>query len=98
MRRPPTSPSATVTILQSAQSITMAISIAGVALTIVGTVTQDGQFGSITGTYSGAGEVGNASVTQMNVQTNSFSAVFSTQSTNTGCLTSGYLVGMRSGS
>ncbi|HUH94511.1 MAG TPA: hypothetical protein VL742_15380 [Casimicrobiaceae bacterium] len=41
-------------------------------------------------------EVGNASVTQMNVQTNAFAAGFSLQSTNNGWLSTGYIAGMRS--
>ncbi len=96
---PPTDiPLATITVAQTGQSIALTISGFGVVLTVTGTVSQDGQFGSIAGTYSGAGEIGNATLSQMNVQTNSLSAVFSLQSTNIGCLTAGYLVGMRSGS
>jgi hypothetical protein len=93
---PPTDiPFSTITVVQSGQSVTLTLSAFGVVLTVTGTLSQDGQFGSIAGTYSGAGEVGNATVSQMNVQTKSFSAVFSLQSTNIGCLTAGYLVGMR---
>jgi hypothetical protein len=91
-------PFATITVAQTGQSVTLTISAFGVMLTVTGTASQDGQFGSLAGTYSGAGEIGNATLSQMNVQTNSLSAVFSLQSTNIGCLTAGYLVGMRSGS
>ena len=91
-------PLTTITVSQSGQSITLTISILSVPLTITGILSQDGQFGSITGTYAGSGEVGNASVSQMNVQTHSLTATFSLQSTNLGCLDSGYFAGMRSGS
>jgi hypothetical protein len=91
-------PLATITVSQSGQSITMTISVVGVALMISGTLSQDGQFGSITGTYTSPDEVGNASVSQMNVQAHSLAATFSLQSTNLGCLDTGYFAGMRSAS
>jgi len=91
------SPLATTTIAQNGQSVTLTISILGTALTVSGTVGQDGQFGSVAGTYTATGgEIGNAAVSQMNVQTNSLSASFSLQSTNIGCLNTGYFAGMRS--
>ena len=90
-------PLATITVTQSGQSITIAISIVGVAVTITGTLTQDGQFGTVVGTYSATGgEIGNATVSQLNVQTNALSATFSLQSTNIGCLDTGYIAGIRS--
>ena len=90
-------PFATITVSQNGQSVTLTISFLGVPLTVTGTLSQDGQFGSIVGTYSGSGELGNALVTQMNVQAKSLTATFSLQSTNLGCLDSGYFAGMRSG-
>lgn len=94
---PSEAPLATITIAQNGQQVTITISIVGIAITITGTLSQDGQFGSMTGTYSApGGEVGNASITQMNVQTNALSASFSLQSTNFGCLETGYVAGIRS--
>jgi hypothetical protein len=95
---PPTDvPFVTITITQNGQSGTVSISIFGLVITIVGTFSQDGQFGSLTGTYAAnvGGEIGNASVSQINVQANSLSASFSLQSTNIGCLDTGYFAGMR---
>ena len=90
-------PLVTIAIAQSGQQVTLTISSVGIAVTITGTLGQDGQFGSLVGTYSSnVGEVGNASITQMNVQTNAFAASFSLQSTNNGCLSTGYVAGIRS--
>jgi hypothetical protein len=91
-------PGATIAVTQSGQSITITISVFGLtAVTISGTLSQSGQFGSVLGTYTAVGnEVGNASVSAMNVQVNALSASFSLQSTNTGCQDTGNFVGMRS--
>jgi len=89
-------PFATITVTQDGQSSTFSISVFGIVLTITGTLSQDGQFGSLTGTYSGGDEIGNALVSQMNVQINSLTASFATQSTNIGCLTTGYVAAVRS--
>jgi len=90
-------PSATILVSQNGPAITITISILGLAVTISGTLTQNGQFGSVSGSYtSTGGEVGNASVSAMNVQTNSLTANFSLASTNIGCQDVGYIAGMRS--
>ena len=75
----------------------MTILIFGSTLIVSGTLSQSGQFGTILGTYtSNVGELGNASVSAMNVQVNSLTAAFSLSSTNIGCQTVGYLAAMRS--
>jgi hypothetical protein len=63
---------------------------------ISGTLTQSGQFGTLTGTYTfTGGELGNATVSTINVQTNSISGNLSLISTNDGCENFGYFAGMR---
>lgn len=91
-------PLTTVAVTQSGQSIIIKISLAGAtAVTISGTLSQSGQFGSVLGTYTAlAGEVGNASVSAMNVQATALAASFSLSSTNLGCQDTGYFVVMRS--
>jgi hypothetical protein len=91
-------PSTLITVTQIGQSITIAISLAGAtAVTISGTLSQSGQFGSVLGTYAApAREVGNASVSAMNVQATALAASFSLSSTNLGCQDTGYFVVMRS--
>jgi hypothetical protein len=96
---PPTDvPLTTITVTQSGGSITITISVAGTTvITISGTLSQSGQFGSVLGTYTAlGGEVGNASVSAFNVQTNTLAASFSQSSTNVGCQEMGYFAGMRS--
>jgi hypothetical protein len=96
---PPTNlPATTITVTQNGQTATIALSIAGVTLiTITGQLTQDGQFGTVVGPYTTAVvEVGNATVSAMNVQSTSFAANIETDSTNIGCKTVGYIAGMRS--
>jgi len=95
---PSNDPSVTISVTQSGQVISIALSHPGFAwsITISGTLTQDGQFGAVSGTYtSSAGEIGDANVSVMNVQTNSLTANFSLMSTNDGCQNVGYLSGMR---
>ena len=87
----------TVTVTQNGASMTITISTLGMGLTITGTLSQSGQFGALIGTYfDSTGEVGNASVSAMNVQVNALTASFSQSSTNRGCQSVGYLAGMRS--
>jgi hypothetical protein len=96
---PPTDvPLTTISVTQSGESITITISIAGAtAITISGTLSQSGQFGSVLGTYTAlGGEVGNASIADMDVQINALSASFSQSSTNVGCQETGYFAVMRS--
>jgi hypothetical protein len=94
-------PLITISVTQSGQLINITISIFGTTaapiLTIFGTLSQSGQFGAVLGTYTASGgEVGNATVSAMNVQVNALAATFSTTSTNIGCQTVGYLAGIRS--
>jgi len=89
-------PGFNITVTQNGQAMTMVLSAFGTTITISGTFTQSGQFGTLMGTYSATGgEVGNAIVSAMNVQTHSLAADFSLSSTNDGCLTVGYVAGMR---
>ena len=90
-------PATTITVTQNEQTATVALSIAGVTLvTITGQLTQDGQFGTVVGPYTtSVTEVGNATVSAMNVQSTSFAAHIETDSTNNGCKTVGYMAGMR---
>jgi hypothetical protein len=89
-------PSATITVTQNGQAVTVMFSIPGVSFTVSGTLTQSGQFGAVAGTYtSTVGEAGNATVSGMNVQANSFTANYSLSSTTNGCTTSGYAAGIR---
>jgi hypothetical protein len=90
-------PLITIAVTQSEQSVTITFSDFGLTLTISGTLTQSGQFGTVLGTYSDStGEIGNASVSAMNVQSNALAATFSESSTNDGCQSVGYFAGMRS--
>ena len=90
-------PSAIISVTQIGQVISITISVPGVTFTISGTLGQSGQFGTVLGTYtSNVGELGNATVSAMNVQVNALAATFSLNSTNNGCQNVGYLAGMRS--
>ncbi len=90
-------PLITIAVTQSGQSVTFTFSDFGLTLTISGTLNQSGQFGTVLGTYSDStGEIGNASVSAMDVQLNSLTASFSQSSTNDGCQSVGYFAGMRS--
>jgi len=90
-------PLATISVTQSGSSISITISIFGSILTVSGTLSQSGQFGTVLGPYaSNVGEIGNAAVSAMNVQVNSLAATFSLNSTNIGCQTVGYFAAMRS--
>jgi len=88
----------TITITQAGQSISFAISFLGVAgITISGTLSQTGQFGTVAGTYTDtSGDSGTASVSALNVQTNAITGMFSQSSAAEGCQTVGYFAGMRS--
>jgi hypothetical protein len=95
---PSNDPSVTISVTQDGQAISLVLSHPGSAwsITISGTLTQDGQFADTSGTYSSsAGEIGNANVSAMSVQTNSLTANFILMSTNNGCQSVGYLSGMR---
>jgi hypothetical protein len=86
-----------IAVFQSGQNITVTFTAGGVTITINGVLGQDGQFGSVSGTYSATGgEVGNATLFEMNVQLNALSLRFLANSTNDGCQNSGYMGGIRS--
>jgi hypothetical protein len=90
-------PLITISVAQTGSSATVTFSDFGLTLTFSGTLGQSGQFGSLLGTYSDStGEVGNFSISAMNVQLNSLTASFSQSSTNDGCQSAGYFAGMRS--
>jgi hypothetical protein len=91
-------PFVTTSVTQSGSAISIVISVFGTSLlTISGTLSQSGQFGTVLGTYtSDGGELGNATVSAMNVQVNALAATFSLNSTNIGCQNVGYLAGIRS--
>jgi hypothetical protein len=91
-------PLITITVTQSGQSISIAISFLGIGgMTISGMLSQSGQFGTVVGTYTDTtGDSGTASVSAMNVQTNAIAGTFSQTSAMDGCQTVGYFSGMRS--
>jgi len=90
-------PLTTISVTQTGQSVSITISIFGLPITISGTLSQSGQFGTVLGTYTAVGgEVGNASVSEMNVQEHALTATFALTSTNLGCHDTGYFAGMRS--
>ena len=94
---PVDAPLTTISVTQSGQSISITISILGLAITISGTLSQSGRFGSVLGTYTATGgEIGNASVSTLDVQVNALTATFVLTSTNLGCQDTGYFAGMRS--
>ena len=98
-RLPSDFPGVTITVTQNGQTATVAVEFSGQsvnAVTVTGQLTQDGQFGTVVGPYTtNVGEVGNATVSAMNVQSTSFAANIETDSTNNGCKVVGYVVGMR---
>lgn len=87
----------TIVITQSGSSVTVVISALGMlGITITGTVSQSGQFGTVLGTYSDTtGEIGNASITTLNVQENSLTGLLRQDSTNMGCQSVSYFAGTR---
>ena len=93
---PSNDPDVTITVTQSGQSVGIVLSHPGWFISITGMLTQSGQLGSVSGTYSSsAGEVGNANISAMNVQANSVTGDFSLTSTSNGCQNTGYFSGMR---
>jgi hypothetical protein len=69
----------------------------GEGMTISGTLSQAGQFGTVLGTCTDTtGDSGTASISALNVQTNAISGTFSQSSAVEGCQTVGYFAGMRS--
>jgi hypothetical protein len=89
-------PTATFVVTQNGSAVGLTLT-ALTTFTVTGTLTQSGQFGTVTGTYSGSSGInGNATVSAMNVQLNSLTANLALNSTNLGCQSVGYLAGMRS--
>ncbi len=89
-------PNATFVVTQNGSAVGITLT-ALTIITIAGTLTQSGQFGTVTGTYSStSGISGNATVSAMNVQQNSLTASLALNSTSLGCQSVGYLAGMRS--
>jgi hypothetical protein len=90
-------PLITISITQTGQSIGFVASFLGEGMTISGTLSQAGQFGTVLGTYTDTtGDSGTASISALNVQTNAISGTFSQSSAVEGCQTVGYFAGMRS--
>jgi hypothetical protein len=89
-------PTATFVVTQNGPAVGITLT-ALTTITIAGTLTQSGQFGTVTGTYnSSSGISGNATVSAMNVQLNSLTANLALNSSGLGCQSVGYLAGMRS--
>ena len=90
-------PSITITVTQSGQSISMAFSFGGETITLSGTLSQNGQFGAMTGTYTDTfGDSGTVIASALNVQVNSLAGSFTQDSSVDHCHTVGYFAGMRS--
>lgn len=96
----------TFVVTQNGQNVAVILLANGVALSITGTLTQAGQFGAISGSYFfttgdplkgpiSTGEVGNATLSAMNVQINTLTASVTLSSTNNGCQSTGYIAGVR---
>jgi len=86
----------TVNIVQTGQDITISSVAEGDTLTIIGTVTQSGQFGVVQGTFSKTlGPVGTSSLFEINGQRYSWFTRFYLNSTNSGCQETGYFGGVR---
>jgi len=92
-------PNITITVTENvpSSSIGVVFSQSGQTITMTGTLTQDGQFGSLTGTFADfTGDSGTASASALNVQVNSLAGTFVQDSIVHGCHTVGYFAGMRS--
>lgn len=87
----------TITVVQNGLSATVTFTGGGTSVTTTGVLTQNGQFGTVTGTYAWAGgEVGNGHTFEMNVQFNSIHMRFTQDSTSDGCHNTGWMGGIRS--
>jgi hypothetical protein len=86
-----------ISVNQSGPAVNISVEgTTGASLVFDGTLTQGGQFGKITGSYtSSSGEAGTFSMFEINGQLNFWTARFSLSSTNDGCQSTGYLGGMR---
>jgi len=87
-----------IAVTQSGQSVSVSFlaTSTGNSITLSGVLTQYGQFGTIRGAYQYAGgEAGNFAVFEINGQSNYWMARFSTNSTSNGCVSTGYLGGIR---
>ena len=90
---------ATTTVVQNGQSINVTIVWAGsgsITFTLIGTLTQQGQFGDVVGSYTtSAGESGGFELFEIGVQVNHWTARFLLTGTNDGCIYNGSVGGMR---
>src|SRR5271155_415494 len=93
---------ATTTVVQNGQNfnVTIVTSVpagsVSVTFTLIGTLTQQGQFGDVVGSYTtSAGESGGFELYEMSVQDNHWTSLFSFTGTNDGCINSGSVGGMR---
>jgi hypothetical protein len=91
-------PIATYTVTQNGSSISIKFEVPGFgSMTITGPLTQSGQFGAVTGTYTDTtGDAGTASISALSVQTNSLAGTFTQDSATQGCHAVGYFAAMRS--
>lgn len=90
---------AATTVAQNGQSINVTIVSAGgvsFTYTLIGTLTQQGQFGDVVGSFTtSAGESGGFELFEMSVQDEHWTALFSFTGTNDGCIKTGSVGGMR---
>ena len=84
-------------VTQSGQSVSVNLAFeSGATCTFPGTLTQAGQFGTVSGNYScSSGEAGAFILSEMNVGLNSWNTRVAMSSTNNGCQTAGYFGGIR---
>ncbi len=83
-------------VIQSGTSVSIGLANgAGVTCTFAGTLTPQGQFGKVSGSYSCGGDFGTFEFFELNVGFNYMTSRFATSSTNLGCQTAGYIAGIR---
>lgn len=86
-------------VTQTGQNVTVSLvnPTNGSTVTVTGPLTQSGQFGSVSGTFtaSAGADAGNAVLFEMNVQLTAFSMRYITTSTKSGCVGTGYFSGAR---
>jgi hypothetical protein len=84
-------------VTQSGQSVSVGLAFeSGATCTFPGTLTQSGQFGTMSGNYScSSGEAGAFILSEMNVGINFWNTRVAMSSTNNGCQTTGYFGGIR---
>jgi hypothetical protein len=87
---------ASVTITQTGQNLalTLTTQTLGLACTFTGTLSQDGRFGSASGTFNCNGKMTNGTLSSVVVGPDSISTHFGDTNPN-GCISSGYFAGAR---